>query len=129
MATYAVTSEAQRQTALRDISKAPLGFTLTAKRNKRSLPQNARMWAMLTIVAREVKWHGLTLAPEDWKLLFLEALGHEMRMVPNIEGNGFVNLGRSSSALSKDEMTALMDLIEAFAAQRGIDLKQKDEVG
>lgn len=128
MPTYAITSEAQRQTAMRDIARAPLGFTLTAKRNKRSLPQNARMWAMLTIVAKEVKWHGLTLSPEDWKLLFLEALGHEMRMVPNIDGNGFVNLGRSSSALSKDEMTALMDLIEAFAAQHGITLSMKDEV-
>jgi hypothetical protein len=50
-----------------------------------------------------------------------------MRMVPNIDGNGFVNLGRSSSALSKDEMTALMDLIEAFAAQRGVDLGEKEK--
>ncbi|MEH6743865.1 recombination protein NinB [Hyphomonas sp.] len=129
MSTYRVTSEAQRQTALHDIRRAPLGFTLTAKRNKRSIPQNARMWAMLTIVAREVKWHGLTLSPEDWKLMFLEALGHEMRMVPNINGNGLVNLGRSSSALSKEQMTALMDLIDAFAAERGVTLNTKDEVG
>jgi hypothetical protein len=126
MPTYTVTSEAQRKTVLDAIQRAPLGFTVTAKRNKRSIPQNSRFWALLTIVAREVKWHGLRLSPEDYKLLFLEALGHEMRMVPNIDGNGFVNLGRSSSALSKDEMTALMDLIEAFAAQRGVDIGDKE---
>lgn len=126
MPTYLVTSEAQRQTVLDAIQRAPLGFTVTAKRNKRSIPQNSRFWAMLTIVAREVKWHGLRLSPEDWKLLFLEALVHEMRMVPNIEGNGFVNLGRSSSALSKEEMSDLMELIAAFAAERGVDLGEKE---
>lgn len=122
MATYTVTSEAQRQTALNDIRRAPLGFSLTARRKKRSIHQNDRMWAMLTIVSREVKWHGLALSPEDWKLMFLESLGHEMRMVPNIAGDGLVNLGRSSSALDRAEFTALMDLIEAFAAERGVNI-------
>jgi hypothetical protein len=123
MNTYRVTTEAQRRTVLDAIQRAPLGFVVAAKRNKRSIPQNARMWAMLTIIAREVKWHGLRLSPEDWKLLFLEALGHEMRMVPNIEGNGFVSLGRSSSALSKQEMSDLQELMSAFAAQRGVDMQ------
>ena len=63
MATYRVTSEAQRETVLDAIQRAPLGFVVTAKRNKRSTPQNARMWAMLTIISRKVKWHGLRLSP------------------------------------------------------------------
>lgn len=124
MNTYRVTTEAQRATVLDAIQRAPLGFVVTAKRNKRSTPQNSRMWALLTIISREVRWHGLRLSPDDWKLIFLSALGHEMRMVPNIDGTGFVNLGRSSSALSKSEMSDLMELISAFAAERGVDLKE-----
>jgi hypothetical protein len=77
MPTYTVTSEGQRKTVLDAIQRAPLGFTVTAKRNKRSIRRTAAFWAMLTIVAREVKWHGLRLSPDDWRLLFLEALGHE----------------------------------------------------
>jgi hypothetical protein len=78
------------------------------------------MWAMLTEVAAQLPWHGVKLTPDDWKLIFLDALKRELRMVPNLEGTGFVNLGRSSSDLSKDEMTDLMELIAAFGAKHGI---------
>jgi hypothetical protein len=78
------------------------------------------MWAMLTDLAAQVKWHGLRLAPDDWKLIFLDALKREVRMVPNLDGNGFVSLGRSSSDLSKAEMTDLIDLISAFGANHGV---------
>jgi hypothetical protein len=44
----------------------------------------------------------------------------EVRMVPNLDGNGFVSLGRSSSDLSKDEMGDLLELIHAFGARHGV---------
>ena len=123
-ATYSVTTEAQRRTALDAITRAPLGFSVTCKRGKRSVPQNDRMWAMLTIISKELAWHGQQLSPEDWKIVLMAGLNQEMRLVPNIEGNGFVNLGRSSSKLTKQEFTELMDLIEAFAAQHDVNLEQ-----
>ena len=109
-----------RQRAVNWCQKAPEGTRLEFKAPKRTLPQNARMWAMLTDVAQQVPWHGLKLSPDDWKLIFLDALKREVRMVPNLEGNGFVSLGRSSSDLSKEEMGDLMTLIEAFGAQHGV---------
>lgn len=123
-ATYSVTTEAQRKTALDAITRAPLGFSVTCKRGKRSVPQNDRMWAMLTIISKELAWHGQQLSPEDWKIVLMAGLNQEMRLVPNIEGNGLVNLGRSSSKLTKQEFTELMDLIEAFAAQHDVNLEQ-----
>lgn len=123
-ATYSVTTEAQRRTALDAITRAPLGFSVTCKRGKRSVPQNDRMWAMLTIISKELAWHGQQLSPEDWKIVLMAGLNQEMRLVPNIEGNGLVNLGRSSSKLTKQEFTELMDLIEAFAAQHDVNLEQ-----
>ncbi len=100
--------------------KAPVGTRAEWKAPKRSIPQNARMWAMLTDVAQQLPWHGIKLTPDDWKLVFLDALKREVRMVPNIDGNGFVNLGRSSSDLSREEMTDLMELIAAFGANHGV---------
>jgi hypothetical protein len=78
------------------------------------------MWAMLTDVSQQATYHGLKLSPDDWKLIFLDGLGYELRMVPNISGTGFVNLGRSSSKLSVEEMTNLIELIFAYGAQHGV---------
>lgn len=120
-ATVVCRSDADRLRASSWALKAPYGTRIEFKASKRSLPQNDRMWAMLTDVARQLPWHGLKLTPDDWKLVFLDALKREVRMVPNIDGNGFVNLGRSSSDLSKNEMSDLMEIIAAFGAQHGVE--------
>lgn len=128
-ADWIIHTEADRATMLAQLTKAPIGqgFTVTAKRAKRTVPQNARMWAMLTQVSKEIEWHGSKLAPEDWKLIFMQALGHEMRIAPNIAGNGFVSLGGRSSELTKDEFSDLMELITAFAAERGVIIENPKE--
>jgi hypothetical protein len=78
------------------------------------------MWAMLTDIAQQLPWHGQKLRPDDWKLIFLNALKREMRMVPNLEGNGFVNINQSSSDLSKAEMGDLIEIMNAFGASHGV---------
>lgn len=115
-----IANDAVRSRAAHWVSIAPLGTRIEFKAAKRTIPQNARMWAMLTEIAQQVDWHGLKLTADDWKLIFMASLNQEMRLVPNLEGTGFVNLGRSSSDLSKAEMGDLMTLIEAFGAQRGV---------
>lgn len=82
--------------------------------------QNNKLWPMLQDVARQVQWFGQTLEKEDWKLIFLAALNREVRIVPNLENNGFVNLSTSSSKLSKGEFSDLIELIYKFGAERGI---------
>jgi len=84
------------------------------------------MWAMLTDVARQLPWHGQRLTPDDWKLVFLDGLKGEIRLVPNIDGNGFVSLRRSSD-LSKGEMSELIDLIAAFGAEHGVEFGDHQE--
>jgi hypothetical protein len=113
-------SQIEKARARAWIDQAAWGTRVTFAGPKRTLPQNERMWAMLTDVARQVKWHGQKLSPDDWKVVFLSALKAELRMVPNLDGNGFVHLGRSSSVLSVDEMSDLMALIEAFGAREGV---------
>lgn len=119
-ATIIIASEQDRRKASLWAFKAPYNTRVEFKAPKRSLPQNARMWAMLTEVAQQVPYHGLKLTADDWKLIFLDALKREVRMVPNLDGNGFVSLGRSSSDLSKSEMGDLIELIFAFGAQHGV---------
>ena len=119
-------NKADRERASRWIEKAPFGTRVEFKASKRSLPQNDRMWAMLTDVATQLKWHSIGLTPDDWKLVFLDSLNRESRFVPNIDGTGFVNLGRSSADLSKEEMSELIELILAFGAQHGVKFNEPE---
>jgi len=121
-----IRNEADRNLVSAWASKAPEGTRVEFKQTKRSIPQNDRMWAMLTDVARQLQWHGQSLTPDDWKLVFLDGLKREKRLVPAIDGDGFVNLGRSSSDLSKEEMTELMELIAAFGAKHGVEFSERE---
>jgi NinB protein len=118
-------------TAWRDCIKPMLmaghRMTLEAKPEKRSDPQNRRLWAMLTEVSKQVEWYGQTLSPEDWKHIFTASL-QKTRAVPGIDG-GIVVLGQSTSRMTKAEMCDLQTLIEAFAAERGVLLGVDMETG
>lgn len=112
----------QRRKAAHWCMTAPFGTRVTFQEAKRTTDQNSALWLLLTAVASHVKWHGQRLSPEDWKILFLASLNTEMRIVPNLDGTGFVPLGRSSSKLSISEMRDLIELIIAFGAQHDLNL-------
>jgi len=117
-------NDTMRAKAIDWIRRAPPETRVTFQGPKRTLPQNDRMWAMLTELSTQLLWHGQRLSTEDWKQVMLASLKQEMRIVPNIHGDGFVQLGRSSSDLSKEEMGDLMTIIEAFAARYGVKMKE-----
>lgn len=125
-ATLVINNDLVRQKAINWLrsSKLPWGTRVEFKAPKRSIPQNDKMWAMLTEVAEQARYHGLRLVADDWKLIFLDGLKrakqHELRFVPNLDGTGFVNLSTSSSDLSTDEMSELIELIHAWGAQNGV---------
>ena len=116
-----------RDRAVKWIGQAPAGTRVVFKESKRSTDQNSKLWASLTDVAMQVEWHGQRLTPDDWKLIFLDALNRELRLVPAIDGLGVVNLGRSSSNLSKAEFSQLLELIQAFGANHGVRFNDGQE--
>lgn len=124
-----LTDDIVRMRAARWVAKAPLMTRIEFKGPKRTLPQNDRLWADLTDIATQIQWHGVTLQAEDWKLIFLDGLKRALRIVPNLDGTGFVNLGRSSSDLSKDEMSDLIELIHAWGAQHGVIFHDPSDQG
>jgi hypothetical protein len=106
------------------IARAPVNTRVTFQGPKRSLDQNSKMWAALTDIATTTPWHGQYLSADDWKMLFLSALKQEMRLVQNLTDNGFVALGRSSSELSKEEMSNLLELILCWGAEHGVKFSE-----
>lgn len=120
-------SRAQRIRAAQLVEASPPGTRVEFKAEKRSMPQNDKMWALLTEVALQVKWHDQWLRPDDWKLIFLDGLKRETRrpLVRNLDDTGFVDLNRSSSDLTKGEMGDLIEVIYAFGANHNVQFKEE----
>jgi NinB protein len=105
---------------------APRGSVAVIAPPLRTIPQNKRMQAMLSDVAR-AKPDGRVLSTDHWKCLFMDALaaesgkpGFKARWEPSLDGEGVVNVGYRSSRLDKSDMGELMDFIEAWGTQKGV---------
>ena len=103
---------------------APEGWHVTFRPPTRSLDQNARLWAMLTEVSKQVEWYGRRLTPDAWKHVFSASL-KKQDVVPGLHGD-FVVIGQSTSAMTIREMGDMMELMAAFGAERNV--KFLDEV-
>ena len=118
----------RREQACRLVNAAPAGSVVKIEKPTRSLPQNARLHAMITDVAQQVEWAGSKRSVEAWKDIFTAALrsaNHGLDVVPGLNG-GFVLLGMHTSGMSVAEAGDLMTLIEAFAAEHGVTLEREE---
>jgi len=90
----------------------------------RTLDQNSKLWACLSDIARQVQWpvDGKLqfLSPEDWKDVLSAGLHKEQRIAQGIEG-GFVILGQRTSQMSKRQLAELIEFIQYFGADRGVE--------
>ena len=117
-----LTTREVRERAMAWVAKAPHGAIFTLAEKKRSIPQNSRLWALLTDVARQATWAGSKRTTEQWKDLFsgaVKAASGGLEAVPGLEG-GFMILGLRTSEMSVAEMADLQTYIEAWGAQNGV---------
>jgi hypothetical protein len=121
--TFILAHTEARRRAAQAVQSAPEGYAVTIAEPTRSLDQNAALWAILSEISEQVIWHGRKLSPTDWKHVFTASL-KRMDVVPNLEGTGFVALGMSTSYMSSREFSDLLELIHAFAAERGVELAE-----
>ena len=82
--TIIIRGEGQRNLAKALIDRAPVDAVVCIKQGNRTLEQNAKLWAMLSDIAR-AKPEGRAMAPEMWKAAFMSALGHEIVWHPGID--------------------------------------------
>ncbi|OCJ30597.1 recombination protein NinB [Serratia sp. 14-2641] len=98
-------------------TEKPLAVTI--QEPTRTLDQNARLWATLRDISEQVVWYGQKMDSESWKHVFTAAL-KKQQTVPGIDG-GFVVLGQSTSKMKVGEMRDLIELMNAFGAERGVN--------
>lgn len=92
-------------------------------KSRRTLEQNAKLWAMLGDISRQVEWpvNGVMqkLDGEDWKALMTAAARQEIRMAQGING-GVVMLGVSTKRMTVAELGDVIECMYAFGADKGV---------
>ena len=89
---------------------------------RRTVDQNKLMWALLNDLAAQVVWHGNKLDATEWKFVLTAALKRQ-KVVPGIDG-GFVVIGQSTSKMTKQELSEVIELAYAFGAQNGVKFEE-----
>ncbi len=121
-------TKATRAKAHLGVDRAPDGWTLELREPKRSDEQNRALWGLLHQIQRQRPEHrGVPMTPELWKVVFMDALGSEMTLMPKLDGGGFFPL-HSTSRLTKGEFANLLELMLAWAAQEGLRIDHFDDI-
>lgn len=97
-------------------------LNVVIKPETRSLAQNNLMWSCLTDLSTQLQWCGKKMTPEGWKD-FITAHIDGQEIVPNMDGTGFVTIGRgkSTSQMTIAEMTEVIERCHAFGTLQGVN--------
>ena len=109
----------QRELAVQLVRQAPDRAVVNIQPEKRSNDQNAKMWAMLSDVAR-AKPEGRSYSTVIWKSLFMAEAGFKPIFEPSLDGQGVVPIGYKSSRLNKAEFSDLIEAIYAYGSQHDV---------
>ena len=101
------------------IMSAPEDYVCEIKERTRTLDQNAKLWAMLDDISRQVEWYKNWLTRDEWKDFF-SAIILKQKVVPNIEGAGFVAVGGRTSKMGKKEFSEMIELMYAFGSEHDV---------
>jgi hypothetical protein len=123
---FILAHEQARQNALQGVKNAPQGYVVEIRPKTRSLEQNALLHALIQEISKSVTWAGSLREVDTWKRLltaaWLRARGEPIEMLPAIDGNGVDIVFRRTADLTIPEMNELIDYIQAWAIDQGVDL-------
>lgn len=119
---------AQAWTHAKNLLMAGQRLELEVRPQKRNLPQNAKLHAMLTEIAAQKEWAGKKRDTDTWKRLMVaawcRAKGEAVEFLPAIDGQGVDIVFRRTSELEKAECADLIEFVTAWAAQNELELSQ-----
>lgn len=124
--TIGLASPTGKQRAHRLIERAPKDCVAIIRKANRTDEQNRKLWPMLEDIRRQVEGMD-AFTRDDIKMRFLNALGTEMRFLPELDGAGMFPTGLKSSTLSKDQFSGLIELLYEYGARHGVEWTDPEE--
>ena len=101
-----------------EVMALPEGFEVIIREPTRTKDQNAKLWAMLSDVAK-AQPEGRKWSSEIWKCAFMQSLGHEIRWVQGLN-NDPLPVGFRSSRLRKADMADLITCVYEYGDRHGV---------
>ena len=128
---YRLVHDEARRRASQDCLHAEHGFIVTIEEPRKTREQEARYHAMFSDIAKQCEFMGQKWTAEDWKRLLVDSFARVMashgtplsqggRIVPALDGNGFVQLGIQTRKFRKKEASEFIEYLFAFGAEQGV---------
>lgn len=112
------------------IAKSKAGgepWMLELRQRTRSDAQNDAIHGLISqIMKQRPLLNGLVMDKVSYKATFMQALGHEVKMLPTLDGTSFFPLGLSTSKLTVAEFNDLITFILAWCAEQGLTVQHFD---
>lgn len=124
--TIKLSTRQARQRAHALIDAAPEGYVCAIGEETRTQEQNRLLWPLIADIQAQVP-SMQPFSADDIKLRFLNALGIELRFLPELEGAGMFPVGQRSSTLSKTQFSGLLELMFAYGAKHGVRWSDKSQ--
>lgn len=125
-----------RRLAAQFCMEAPDFWTATFKEPIKSREQEAKYHAQIADIANQCEFMGQKWSEEEWKRILIDAFARVKaaegdplkgwgRIVPSLDGTGFVQLGIQSRGFSKRIGSEFIEHLYAFGAEN--DVQWSDE--
>ncbi len=108
----------------------PLELLIRPKRQTRSMLQNALLHAVITDIAKQVKWHGQSFDVVTWKRLcmasWLREKNEQPQLIPALDGKGFDIIFERTSQLNTKDCADFCTWCIAFGDEHNVKFNQRD---
>ena len=119
----------QKQFAHQCIDQAPIGYMVTIQEQIKKREQEEKYHAQLNDISKQCKFMNMKFSREDWKRMLIDAFARLKaeegkplkgygRIVPSLDGAGFVQLGIQSRDFSKTIASEFIEHLYAFGSQQ-----------
>lgn len=116
-----------RENAKRAVDDAQDGWIVDVRSAPRSSDQNAKLHAALGEIAKKATLGNRKLDADAWKTIMVSAHAVATKrgadVVIGLEGEP-VNIRESTAAMSKERMSSLIEYLQAWCANNGVELSQ-----
>jgi hypothetical protein len=119
------------------IKNAPVGWKVTIEEAAKSRDQEQKYHAMIGDIAKQCTFMDRKWDRDDWKRLLVDAFvrvmreqakaqgnpdpfAEECRMVPTLDGSGFVQLGAQTRRFKKSMASDFIEFLFSYGSQEGV---------
>ena len=115
------------EAALAKAKRGEKPWMLELRERTRTDDQNDALHGLIAQILRQrPTLNGLVMDKVSYKATFMQALGHEVKMLPTLDGTSFFPLGLSTSKLTVGEFADLITFVLAWCAEQELTIKHFD---